>query len=269
MKVGAMYALFIAVLSVAITSVHANPTHHTGLLPSEQTQTVDEQTGHRNDDDDDDERARAWLAYQNSIVELTGLLGLSQQARSVAQQVLNEQQAALGLQYQVVNRIAQQWSPTQISEQLRQAFPDDHIDDWHALKQALQQPRMVRARALEQQAIQEQADEAYQQYVSRLRAQPPMQERLQLIAELDRSMHFSALMKRTRQGVYPHVQAVLVDWRPDENWSQQLQQQVYEFLLYVHRRTSNEELQALISEYRQAPLQQWLQAVQRQLSSAG
>lgn len=263
MKKSAMYALMV-VLTVVALPLQANVPAQNTLLPDEPHLVAPEAVNETTDD----REQTAWLVYQNNILDLSGLLGLSQQARHVAQQVLNEQQAPLGLQYRVVSRLAQHWSPTQISEQLRQVLADEE-PAWQALQEALEQPRMTRARQLEQQAIQAQASDDYRAYIARLRAQPPMQERQQLIAELDRAMHFSALMQRTRQGVYPHLQAVLSDWQPEANWPQQLQQQVHEFLLYVHRRTSNEELQALIIEYRQAPLQQWLQAVQRQLPQAG
>jgi len=42
----------------------------------------------------------------DSIVQLSGLTGLSLQARNLAQQVLNEEQAALGFQYQVASRVS-------------------------------------------------------------------------------------------------------------------------------------------------------------------
>lgn len=258
MTVRSLYSLLAMSLCVITMPLVANPV----LLdwPSdeqeEQQQTVDA-------------LQQARFAKQQDILALSGLLGLSQQARQVAQSVLNDQQAALGQQYRVVGRVTQQWAPSLLHERLLAAISHDTDEQLAQLYDALQQPRMVRARALEQQAIQEQTTESYQAYLMRLRAQPPMQERLQLIAELDRAMHFSAMMQRTRQGVYPHLQAVLRGWQPEANWSQALQQQVREFLLYVHRQTPNEEIQLLIAEYQQAPLQQWLQAVQRQLHHAG
>lgn len=263
-KMSALYALTLMLAAVALP-LQANFSAQNTLIPDEQHEFASAQLNEATVDSEQE----TWLEYQNNILELSGLLGLSQQARQVTQTVLNDQQAPLGQQYRVISRVTQQWAPALLQQRLLAVLPADDDEQLSQLQQALEQPRMMRARQLEQEAIKAQGSDEYRAYISRLRAQPPVQERQQLIAELDQAMHFSALMQRTRQGVYPHLQAVLKDWQPEINWPQTLQQQVYEFLLYVHRQTSNEELQALIAEYRQAPLQRWLQAVQRQLQQAG
>ena len=116
-------------------------------------------------------------------------------------------------------------------------------------------------------AIAEQNSDSYHSYITRLRASPPAAARLTLIRQLDQAMQFSALMTVTRQQVYPQLEAVLDGWQPAADWQAGLQQDVIEFLLYVHRSTPNDELQRIIRLYREPVLQQWLSGVRRQLSA--
>lgn len=202
---------------------------------------------------------------RSDIVQLSGLAGLSQQARNLAQQTLNEQQAQLGYQYQVASRVAQFWNPQLIEGQLQQALESASDEDLAALQQLLNDARLQDARAKESSAVSDQGSTEFQAYVQKLRAQPPGAARLALVQELDKAMRFSEFMLLTRASVYAQLEAVLKGWKPAEDWQQTLQNEVQEFLLYTYRRTPNDGIRELTSLYQNQALQQWLAAVKQSL----
>ena len=202
---------------------------------------------------------------RRDIVQLSGLAGLSQQARNLAQQTLNEQQAQLGYQYQVASRVAQFWNPQLIEGQLQQALESASDEDLAALQQLLNDARLQDARAKESSAVSDQGSAEFQAYVQKLRAQPPGAARLALVQELDKAMRFSEFMLLTRASVYAQLEAVLKGWKPAEDWQQTLQNEVQEFLLYTYRRTPNDGIRKLTSLYQNQALQQWLAAVKQSL----
>ncbi|MCD8522313.1 MAG: hypothetical protein LRY66_09000 [Saccharospirillaceae bacterium] len=200
------------------------------------------------------------------IIAASGLEGLSEQARNLAQQVLNETQAPLGFQYDVVDRLATQWAPDALQTTLAGALAALNDQQREQLRSTLNSRRLQNARSKELSAIADQDNRSYQDYISRLRQQPPAAARVALIQQLDEAMQFSALLSVTRSSVYPQLQAVLRDWQPPQNWQAGLQRDVTEFLLYVHRTTPNDELQRLVQAYREPVLQQWLAGVKKSLS---
>ena len=202
---------------------------------------------------------------RQDIVQLSGLTGLSLQARNLAQQALNDQQAALGYQYQVASRVAQLWNPQLIEGQLQQALASASDDSLLALQQLLNDARLQDARVKESSAVSDQGSEAFQAYVQKLRTQPPAPARLAVLQELDNAMRFSDFMLLTRTSVYAQLEAVLKDWQPAENWQQTLQNEIQEFLLYTYRSTPNDGIRELISLYQNQTLQQWLAAVKQSL----
>lgn len=199
------------------------------------------------------------------IIRISGLTGLAEQARNLAQQVLNEQNAPVGQQYDVVDRLAPHWSPVVLESEFGNVLTGLSDNDRTQLETLLAGQLLSGLREKEQEAISHQGSAAYQSYVQRLRAQPPAPARVALIHDLDQAMQFSALMSLTRSQVYPQLQAVLRNWQPPADWQSDLNRQVQEFLLYVHRTTPNNELQQLIDAYRQPVMQQWLAGVRQQL----
>lgn len=202
-----------------------------------------------------------------SIVDMSGLTGLGLQARNLAQQVLNDTGAPLGKQYEVVDVIAPRWAPGQLQQQLSASLEQYDAGQLQTLLQTFGHQRLLNARAKEQDAIRQQGSAAYQDYIQRLRLQPPPADRLQRIQELDSAMQFSALLEQTRAAVYPQLQAVLREWQPPADWQTQLHSDVTEFLLYVHRSTPNQDLERLTELYRNDALQGWLQTVRTRLGS--
>jgi len=215
-----------------------------------------------------EELARQQAAEQaqqqlEAIIGASGLQGLGEQARNLAQQVT---QAPLGFQYDVVDRLTPLWAPDALQNTLASALASLDDQQRELLQSTLNSRRLQNARNKELSAIADQNSRNYQDYISRLRQQPPAPARVALIKQLDEAMQFSALLSVTRSSVYPQLQAVLRDWQPPENWQAGLQRDVTEFLLYVHRTTPNDELQRLAQAYREPVLQQWLAGVKQSLS---
>ncbi|WP_419812011.1 hypothetical protein [Bacterioplanoides sp.] len=194
------------------------------------------------------------------VIELSGLTGLSLQARHLAQRELNKQQAALGFQYQVAGRVTQLWSPVQLTERLKQPLQSLTQQQLQQLIKTLNSQVMRQARSKENAAVAGQDSAEFLAYVEKLRAQPPSVGRLKTISDLDQAMHFSDLILQTRASVYAQLQAVLKNWQPPANWQTQLQAEAQEFLLYTYRRTPNDGIAALTRAYQQPALKAWLQA---------
>lgn len=205
------------------------------------------------------------VANVAQIIEKSGLPGLSYQARNLAQKALNESHAPLGLQLEVVEAIAPLWGPQPLQQQWQDYLEEYTQEQRDELLELLESPSLLRARDKEQQAINKQDSVEYQQYLARLHRDPPPTSRYQLIQELDRSMRFSSILKITRQGVYAQLKPLLPKWQSPENWQQRLEKDSVDFLFYVHRSTSNMELQHLIEVYQTPLLQSWLRFAEQQL----
>lgn len=203
-----------------------------------------------------------------AIVDASGLTGLGMQARHVAQQILNDTNASLGQQYDVVDRIAPVWAPESLQQRLGRLLQGYNEQQRQQLLSILSSRPLLDARTKEQSAVQQQDSQAYLEYVTRLRQQQPAEERLRMIQELDNAMQFSGLLIQTRAAVYPQLQAVLRSWKPADNWQDTVRREVHEFLLYTYRSTPNHELQQLAEAWREPLLQDWLQAVRQQLGNS-
>lgn len=200
------------------------------------------------------------------ILASSGMVGLSSQVRHIAQQVFNELDAPIGQQYDVIDRLAR-WSPQAIEQRLGALLLATDETQRQHIQQLLNHEKLLAARNKELQAISHQGDEAYQEYMQRLRSQPPVVERAQWVRDIDQAMQFSALLVAARADVYKQVQAVVRGFQPPENWQRKVEQDVSEFLLFVYRSTPNDELRTLVQLYRDPILQQWLVAVRNSLQA--
>lgn len=195
------------------------------------------------------------------IIDLSGLTGLSLQARNLAQQALNEAAAPIGKQYEVVGAIAKVWSPEKLQQQFEQILVGYNSRQLERLAHTLNSQHLLLAREKEQRAVTEQNSDNYAHYMQRLSNENVSATRMGYIQTLDDAMQFSAMLLQTRQSVYDELENNLKDWHPQEQWQQKLRDDVTGFLLYVHRDTSNQELERLSQLYQQPQLQAWLQQV--------
>lgn len=199
------------------------------------------------------------------VVELSGITGLGLQARNLAQQALNNAEVTIGQQYDVVDRVSAKWSPHYLQTKLEAILAKGGDEQRKSLLVAFHDEHVAQAREKELEAIQEQNSSAYRDYIQRLRQQPPSAERIRRIQELDQAMYFSAYMLKVREQVYPQIKAVLSGFNAPENWEQTLRSDITEFLLYVHRTTSNDELQRITDVYRDVQVQAFLSEAYAQL----
>ncbi|HUH57126.1 MAG TPA: hypothetical protein VL020_01245 [Pseudomonadales bacterium] len=195
------------------------------------------------------------------IIDLSGLTGLSLQARHLAQQALNETAAPLGKQYEVVGAIAAVWAPDKLQKEFEKILNGYSSAQLEQLTVALRSQHLLLAREKEHRAVSEQNSESYERYMQRINTNKVSEGRMSYIRDLDSAMQFSAMLLQTRQSVYAELQQNLGGWQPQEQWQQSLRNDVNGFLLYVHRDTSNEELQRLSQVYKQPQLQTWLKQV--------
>ena len=195
------------------------------------------------------------------IIDLSGLTGLSLQARNLAQQALNEAEAPIGQQYEVVGAIAAVWAPDKLQQQFESILANYDPTQLEQLATTLRSQHLLLAREKEQRAVTEQSSQGYLRYMQRINTETVAESRMQYIRDLDRAMQFSEMLLQTRESVYTELEQNLSGWQPQEQWQQSLRNDVNGFLLYVHRDTSNEELQRLAQAYQQPQLQAWLQQV--------
>lgn len=195
------------------------------------------------------------------IIDLSGLTGLSLQARNLAQQALNESAAPIGKQYEVVGAIAAVWAPDKLKQQFEQILVTYNSAQLEQLATTLRSSHLLSAREKEQRAVTEQNSQGYVRYMQRINAETVAEGRMRYIRDLDNAMQFSAMLLQTRASVYSELEQNLSGWHPEEQWQQNLRNDVNGFLLYVHRDTSNEELQRLAQVYQQPQLQSWLKQV--------
>jgi|AZIK01.1.fsa_nt_gi hypothetical protein len=199
-------------------------------------------------------------------IRLSGLNGLAEQVRHVTQQVLNLRSVPIGRQYDVAGGLALRWTPLNVQRILRSEFDSLSDEQQQEILAALAAPSVERARTLELEAIASQNSADFRDYMARLRTQAPALSRSDLITQLDEVQHFSSMMVLARKVAYPVLQKHLSDWQPEANWAEKTQTQTREFLFYVHRHTSNEQLRELIAQWQTPGLQHWLQQSESKLS---
>ncbi|MEN9464053.1 MAG: hypothetical protein RL217_234 [Pseudomonadota bacterium] len=200
------------------------------------------------------------------IIELSGLSGLSVQAREQTQKALVQSQASLGTQNEVIAAIRPVFATQNLDSKLAQslqAFSDQAL---LAIEQSLSAPQLQEVRKKEQQALTMQKSRDYLSYRVQLQQFPPAKTRRQELAELDQAMHLTPILRQARATLYALLMQPLMSWQPDLDWPAKLERDTQTFLFYVHRSTSPQDLDALIALYRQPDLQQWLNQVEQFLA---
>lgn len=214
--------------------------------------------------------AHAWADVRQEriahIIELSGLSGLSVQAREQTQLALAQSQASLGKQQEIVEIIRPVFAPKNWENKLAQSLQTFSDTALLAMEQSLNARPLQVLRLKEQQALAEQKSRDYLSYRVQLQQFPPAETRRHKLAELDQAMHFTLLLKQTRATLYALLMQPLISWQPSADWPVKLERDTQAFLFYVHRSTSPQELDELIQLYRQPDLQQWLNQVERLLA---
>lgn len=219
------------------------------------------------------------VTYPQSVVDmvdLSGLVSLSEQVRQAAQQVLagdkiaaTEDQPATAFttaeQYQVAKDLAQIWAPEVLEQKLLKLMNELPEEVQNSALQALRSKTIRLVQAKEKDSVAAQHSQAYQLYINKLRQRPPSAGRWQLVERLDKQSGFSALIIKARQGAYASIQQAAPDWQPIAEWQSMAKQEVLEFLFYAYRKTPNAELEKYIQGYNTPGMVTLLTVVHQQL----
>jgi len=237
--------LFLITLSSSVFAENVNPTSH----------PVDEFTD-----------------LEHRIVELSGLLSLSEQVKSSAQHMIAlstvKADAAQGdvsnmdassvnelveinhaQHFGIAQSLAKRWGQAEWEKRLLVIVAAIDDKTQKRIEQDLSQKRLRSAQKKEQAAISIQTEAEYRLYMNKLKQRPPAASRWKLVEALDNKSGFSQLIIETREQVYQEISSQVKDWQPPANWQQEAKQEVLEFLFYAYRKTPNPELKKIANSY--------------------
>lgn len=211
---------------------------------------------------------------EHRIVELSGLLSLSDQVKTSAQYIIaqsTEKNAASANKslvainhaqhFGIAQSLAQRW--TQAEWQQRLLVIVDSIDkkSQKRIEKDLSQKILQSAQKKERAGISKQDKAEYSLYMNKLKQQSPAASRWGLVKALDKQSSFSLLIIKTRERVYAEISSQVKGWQPPANWKQEAKQEVLEFLFYAYRKTPNPELKKIANGYNTPALQSFLAKV--------
>jgi len=219
------------------------------------------------------------ITYPQSVVDmvdLSGLVSLSEQVRQAAQLILagdkiaaNEDQPAqvftMAEQYQVAKDLAQSWAPEVLQQRLLAMLNELPEEVKDSALTALRSSTIRLVQAKEKDSVAAQHGQSYQLYINKLRQRPPSASRWQLVERLDKQSGFSALIIKARQRAYETIQQAAPDWQPLPEWQSMAKQEVLEFLFYAYRKTPNADLENYIQAYNTPGMVTLLTVVHQQL----
>lgn len=211
------------------------------------------------------------------IVELSGLVSLSDQAKVSAQHMIAASTVKAGApsdnasdgwveinhaqHFGIAQSLSKRWAQAEWEQRLLAIV--DAMDDKTQAKteKALSQTALRSARKKEKAAISHQNTAEYRLYMNKLKQQPPAASRWSLVEALDKQSSFSQLIIMTRRQVYKEISAQVEGWQAPVNWEQDTRQDVLEFLFYAYRKTSNPELKKIAKGYNNPALKSFLNDV--------
>ena len=237
--------LFLITLSSSVFAENVNPTSH----------PVDEFTD-----------------LEHRIVELSGLLSLSEQVKSSAQHMIAlstvkvdapkgdaSNVAASNIDvlveinhaqhFGIAQSLAKRWGQTEWEKRLLLIVASIDDKTQKRIEKDLSQKRLRSAQEKEKAAISIQTEAAYRLYMNKLKQRPPTASRWQLVEAVDKKSAFSQLIIKTREQVYQEISSQVKGWKPPANWQVEAKQEVLEFLFYAYRKTPNPELKKIANSY--------------------
>jgi len=209
---------------------------------------------------------------ERRIVELSGLLSLSEQVKSSAQHMIALSTIKAGAsqgdasnmdatnEYEIVEinhaqhfgiaqSLAKRWGQDEWEKRLLVIVASIDNKAQKKIEKDLSQKRLRSAQKKEKAAISIQTEAEYRLYMNKLKQRPPAASRWKLVEALDNKSGFSQLIIKTREQVYQEISSQVKDWQPPANWQQEAKQEVLEFLFYAYRKTPNPELKKIANSY--------------------
>jgi hypothetical protein len=225
---------------------------------------------------DTNDQAAEFTEREHRIVELSGLLSLSDQAKTSAQYmiVLSTFKAGIPVNkasntdalveinhaqhFGIAQSLSKRWAQAEWEKRLLALI--DAIDDKNQkiLEKNLSQNILRSAQKKEKAAISKQSQTEYSLYKNKLKQRPPAASRWKLVEALDKQSSFSLLIIKTREQVYKEISSQVKGWQPPTNWEQEARQEVLEFLFYAYRKTPDPELKKIANSYNTPALKSFL-----------
>jgi hypothetical protein len=218
---------------------------------------------------------------ERRIVELSGLLSLSEQVKTSAQYMITQSTVTAGSNesqneselieinhaqhFGIAQSLSKRWAEAEWENRLLTLIATIDEKEQKQIAGSLSQQVIKSARAKEKAAISKQSKAEYLMYMNKLKQRPPADSRLKLVESLDKNSFFSALILSTREKVYSEISSQVQGWKPPNNWKQATKKEVLEFLFYAYRKTSNPELAKIANSYQKPALQSFLMKVQNEL----
>lgn len=213
---------------------------------------------------------------EHRIVELSGLVSLSDQAKASAQHMIALStikasdpvdkipdvdalvQINHAQHFGIAQSLSKRW--TQVEWEKRLLDIVDSIDDENQviIEKELSQNILRSAQKKEKAAISNQNKAEYSLYMNKLKKRPPAEARWKLVEALDKQSSFSQLIIKTREQVYTEISSQVKGWQAPVNWEQETRQEVLEFLFYAYRKTPNPELKKIANSYNTPALKSFL-----------
>lgn len=211
------------------------------------------------------------------IVELSGLVSLSDQAKVSAQHMIAASTAKAGApsdktsgavveinhaqHFGIAQSLSKRWAQAEWEKRLLLIVDAMNDKTQAKTEKALSQAVLRSAQKKEKAAISHQNTAEYRLYMNKLKQQPPASSRWNLVEALDKQSSFSQLIITTRKHVYKEIAGQVEGWQAPANWEQDTKQEVLEFLFYAYRKTSNPELKKIANGYNNPELKSFLKDV--------
>jgi len=218
---------------------------------------------------------------EHRIVELSGLLSLSEQVKTSAQYIISKstvdaeksepagESALVGINHAqhfgIAQSLSKRWIETEWENRLLTFIATLDKKEQQQIANDLSQKTIQSARAKEKAAIRNQSTAEYLMYMNKLEQRPPAASRWKLVESLDAHSFFSALIVKTRERVYAEISSQVEGWQPPIGWKQEAEKEVLEFLFYAYRKTSNPDLAKIANSYQRPALQSFLTKIQAEL----
>lgn len=202
------------------------------------------------------------LRLAHSIIAASGLLALSNDARIRSKAELTKRSASLAEQTRVLLPLAQRWSPTALTQRLVSALSSFSYTEKKQLLRMLRSPIALGISQREARMLEVLSTPEFQRYAARIKSEPPLEARIELMRRLDKTRNISMMAQHVRTDVMNALQNSRENVRTAPNESSDVAQRVVERLLFAHRYQPNTIVEKSITFFSQPLLQRWFSQVQ-------
>jgi len=212
------------------------------------------------------------------IVELSGLVSLSDQAKVSAQHMIALSTVKAGgvvdnalveinhaQHFGIAQNLSVRWAQAEWEKRLLVIIDSLNDSTQKKIEKELSKNILRAAQKKERAAINNQDKAEYSLYMNKLKQRPPAASRWKLVRSLDKQSSFSQLIIKTREQVYKEISSQVKGWQPPENWKEEARQEVLEFLFYAYRKTPNSELKKTANGYNSSALKSFLAKVKAEI----